>query len=131
MKKFLMVLVSLVLFFVVSGRSGISRQVMKVPETIQRSGTQESKKECVDTDYKSDGGVFIKVICLGRIIHVVNKLKPDTDYAILIGNDPIVIAKSSPEGIIVFVNQFGNDVELIPGMPDEELKKIRVKQGGE
>jgi len=121
-----MILALLVLFLVVNGCSGISSQVMKMPETIQKTDTQESKKECIDADYKNDGGVFIKVRCPGRIIHVVSKLKPQSNYAILIGNDPIVIAKSSPEGIIVFVNQFGEDVELIPEIPDEELKKIKT-----
>ena len=124
-----MILVSLMLFFVVNGCSGMSRQVMKVPETIQKADTQESKTDCVEADYQDDGGVFVKVLCPGRIIHVVTKLKPDTNYAILIGKNPIVIAKSSPEGIIVFVNQFGDDVELIPEISDEELKKNSVKGG--
>ena len=124
-----MILVSLMLFFVVNGCSGMSRQVMKVPETIQKADTQESKTDCVEADYQDDGGVFVKVKCPGRIIHVVTRLRPETNYAILIGEDPIMIMKASAEGIIVFVNQFGDDVELIPEIPDEELKKISVKGG--
>jgi len=117
MKKLLMVLMALVF---VSGCA--ARQIMKVPGTVQKTDTWD----CIEADYKSDGGIFIKVLCPGRIIHVVTKLKSYTDYAILIGKNPIVIAKSSPEGIIVFVNQFGDDVELIPEIPDEELKKIKT-----
>ena len=127
MKRMIAVLV--ILFFAVNGCAGMSRQVMKAPETIQKTDTQESKTDCIEADYKNNGGVFIKVLCQGRVIHVVTRLKPDTDHAILIGKNPIVIAKSSPEGIIVFVNQFGDDVELIPEIPDEELKKNSVKGG--
>ena len=127
MKRKILVLMALLLL--VSSCAGISRQGMKAPETIQKTDTQESKTDCIEADYKNNGGVFIKVLCQGRVIHVVTRLKPDTDHAILIGKNPIVIAKSSLEGIIVFVNQFGNDVELIPEIPDEELKKISVKGG--
>jgi len=87
---------------------------------------QVVETNCVTADYQDDGGVSIKVKCPGRIIHVVTRLRPETNYAILIGNDPIVIVKPSSEGIIVFVNQFGEDVELIPEIPDEELKKIKT-----
>jgi len=118
------VLVLLMLFFVVSGCSGFKQ--VKVPETIQKTDMQENKTDCVEADYKNDGRVFIKVLCPGRVIHVVARLKPQSNYAILIGKNPIVIAKSSPEGIIVFVNQFGDDVEMIPEIPDEELKKIKT-----
>ena len=119
------VLIFLMLFFAVNGCAGMSRQVMKVPETIQKTDI----RDCIDADYKNDGGVFVKVKCPGRIIHVVTRLRPETNYAILIGNNPIVIAKSSSEGIILFVNQFGDDVELIPEISDEELKKNSVKGG--
>ena len=123
MKKFLMVLIVLVL------ASGCARTLKQVPaakeEVFQEKGLRKTDN-CATTDYQSDGKVFIQVWCPGRVIHVVNKLKPDTDYAILIGNDPIVITKSSPEGMITFVNQFGNDNKLIPGIPDEELKKIKT-----
>ena len=124
MKKFLMVLAVLIF---ISGCA--AKHVVKVPDIVQKTDAQENKTDCVEADYKNDGGVFVKVLCSGRIIHVVTKLKPETNYAILIGNNPIVIAKSSSEGIIVFVNQFGDDVELIPEIPDEELKKNSVKGG--
>ena len=117
MKKFLMVLAVLIF---ISGCA--AKHVVKVPDIVQKTDI----RDCIEADYKSDGGVFIKVSCHGRIIHVATRLRPDTNYAILIGNNPIVIAKSSSDGIIVFVNQFGDDVELIPEIPDEELKKIKT-----
>lgn len=122
MKKFLMVLIVLVL------ASGCARTLKQEEEASQEKGLRKTDN-CVTTDYHSDGGVFIKVNCPGRIIHVATRLKKDANYAILIGKNPIVIAKSSLEGIIVFVNQFGDDVELIPEIPDEELKKNSVKGG--
>ena len=123
MKKLLMVLMALVF---ASGCAGTLKQVPATKEeAFQEKGLRKTDN-CATTDYQSDGKVFIQVWCPGRVIHVVNKLKPDTDYAILIGNDPIVIVKPSSEGIIVFVNQFGEDVELIPEIPDEELKKIKT-----
>ncbi|TAN57827.1 hypothetical protein EPN15_02885 [Patescibacteria group bacterium] len=102
---------------------------MKVPETIQEAHTQENETDCFEADYQDDGGVFIKVICPGRVIHVVVRLKPQSNYAVLIGDDPIRIMQASPGGIIVFENPSGKDVELIMEMSDEELKKNSVKGG--
>ena len=119
------VLIFLMLFFAVNGCAGMSRQVMKVPETIQKTDI----RDCIKADYKSDGGVFVKVRCPGRVIHVVARLKPQSNYAVLIGDDPIRIMQASAEGIIVFENPSGEDVEMIMEMSDEELKKIRAKGG--
>ena len=122
MKKFLMILAVLIF---IGGCA--ARQVVKVPDAVQKTNAQD----CIDADYKNDGGVFIKVLCPGRVIHVVARLKPQSNYAVLIGNDPIRIMKASPEGIIVFENPFGMDVEMIPEMSEEEMKEIKIKKGGE
>lgn len=119
MKKFLMVLVVLIF----TGGCA-ARQVVKVPDAVQKTNAQD----CIDADYKNDGGVFIKVLCRERIIHAVTRLKPGVNYAVFIGNGPMMIVKSSADGILVFVNQFGRDVEIIPEMSNEEMKKIK---GGE
>ena len=121
MKNILMIVVALIF---ISGCAAMSRQAVKTPDQTQRIGT----RECVETDYKGDGSVFIKVNCPERIIHAVTRLKPGANYAVFIGNDPMMIVKASADGILVFVNQFGRNVEIIPKTTDEEMKKIK---GGE
>ncbi len=122
MKKFLMMLAVLVF---VSGCAA-RHSLVKASNTVQIPAATDGSKPCVETDYRNDGGVFIKVNCPGRLIHVVVKLKPNINYAVLIGSDPILVVKSSLDGIIVFVNEKGKDVEIIPEMNDEDMKKIKT-----
>ena len=37
----------------------------------------------------------------------------------------MMIVKASADGILVFVNQFGRNVEIIPKTTDEEMKKLK------
>lgn len=122
MKRKILVLMTLLL--IVNGCAGMTKQAIKVSDTVQKTNAHD----CIDADYKNDGGVFIKVFCHERIIHAVTRLRPGVNYAVFIGDDPMLIVKSSADGILVFINQFGRDVEIIPEMSNEEMKKIK---GGE
>lgn len=121
------ILVLMILFLIVSGCAGMSGQVVKVPDVVQKTNA----RDCIDADYKNDGGVFIKVLCPGRVIHVVTRLKRGANYAVFIGDDPMIIMQASSDGIIVFENPSGKDVEMIPEMSEEEMKEIKIKKGGE
>lgn len=127
MEKLLMIV--MVLIFV-SGCAGTLKQVPVAKEVLKEKEVQKTDN-CVIADYQSDGRVFLKVKCPGRIIHVVARLKPQSNYAVLIGDDPIRIIEASLEGIIVFENPSGKDVEMILEMSDEEMKEIKIKKGGE
>lgn len=117
--------VLMTLFLLINGCAGVTGQTIKVTDTIQKTNA----RDCIDADYKNNGGVFIKVLCPGRVIHVVARLRPGANYAVFIGDDPMMIIKASIDGILVFVNQYGRSVEIIPEMSDDELKKIKIKTG--
>ena len=120
------IFVLMILFLIVSGCAGMSGQVVKSPDAIQGVDARKIEKSCVETDYRNNGEVFIKVNCHERIIHAVTRLRSGANYAVFIGDDPMMIIKASADGILVFVNQFGRDVEIILEMSDEEIKEIKI-----
>lgn len=138
MKQFLMVLA--VLVFVggcATTQKKVDLNLSQPTATVDpaKNGNGLIISDCAKMSRKEDGSMFISVKCGNNpILHIVVGQKPNIDYAVIIGNDPIIIVESTAKGEIVFKNQKGEDVLILPSLSNEELGKIRVQriktQGG-
>lgn len=109
------VFIGLLVAFALEGCAADGTRHPTMFNTIQQPQEVKSPPEaCVQMNYEASGNISLRVHCPGQVVHIVNNLKPETDYEVLIGENLTLVRRSSSAGILVFKNPKGENVQLLP-----------------